>query len=143
MLTEEQREFLVDLQEELNTQDTVCQADPRFWVVLETFEEPCWDDQADDYALIDDEGNTVGHIGENIDAGQLTCVPVHKVRRVASSTMFLTLRECREHIKANDYHYRNPQPYAMTAWRSPQVEKLVQILQTADWDSVEVGANDD
>lgn len=134
MLTDEQRTFLIELQEELNTQDTVCQADPRFWVVRERFEESCWNEQADDYALVDDEGNTVGHIGEEIDAGQLTCVPVHKVDRNAPNTMFLTLRECKEHIQANDYHYRNPHPYAMTAWRSPQVEKLIEILQTADWD---------
>ena len=134
MLTDEQRKFLIDLQNELNHQDTVCQADPRFWVVRESFEESCWEEKADEYALVDDEGNTVGHIGEDVDAGQLTCVPVHKVNRIARNTMFLTLRECQEHIDRNAYHYQNPRPYAMTAWRSPQVENLVKILQTADWD---------
>lgn len=95
MLTDEQRAFLVELQEELNTQDTFCQADPRFWVVAQG-----------------------------------------KKNRIAHGTMFLTIRECREHIKANDYHYKKPHPYAMTAFRSPQVEKLIKILRTVDWGDV-------
>lgn len=53
---------------------------------------------------------------------------------IVENTMFLTLRECKEHIEANKYHYTKPIPYAMTAWRSPQVERLYKILQTANWD---------
>ncbi|WP_164509081.1 hypothetical protein [Clostridium rectalis] len=55
-------------------------------------------------------------------------------RQVASDTMFLTLRECKEHIKSNNYHYKNPRPYAMTAWRSPQVARLYEILMYTDWE---------
>ena len=36
MLTKEDIEFLKDLQHEMNTQDTVCQADPRYWGIMET-----------------------------------------------------------------------------------------------------------
>ena len=32
-ITEEERKFLRELQKELNTQDTIGQADPRFWVI--------------------------------------------------------------------------------------------------------------
>ena len=32
-MTEEERQFLLDLQKELNTQDTLSQADPRYWVI--------------------------------------------------------------------------------------------------------------
>lgn len=35
-LTEEERKFLRELQKELNTQDTIGQADPRFWVIKGT-----------------------------------------------------------------------------------------------------------
>ena len=35
-LTQEELDFLIELQHELNTQDTICQADPRFWVVAGT-----------------------------------------------------------------------------------------------------------
>lgn len=39
--------------------------------------------------------------------------------RIAENTMFLTLREAKEHIARNDYHYVKPHTYGMTAWRSP------------------------
>lgn len=49
--------------------------------------------------------------------------------------MFLTNREAKEHLKSNHYHYTSKaHTYAMTAWRSPQVEKLIHILQTADFE---------
>lgn len=35
-INEEDIEFLRNLQHEMNMQDTVGQADPRFWVVMET-----------------------------------------------------------------------------------------------------------
>lgn len=55
----------------------------------------------------------------------------------AADTMFLTYRECCEHIKRNDYHYSNPRSFAMTAWRSPQIERLIEILRTADFDGMD------
>ena len=143
MLTEEQRKFLMDLQEELNTQDTFAQADPRFWAVLETFDEPCWEDACDHYNLVDQDGNKLAELDSPLDdIGKLMCVPVRRVERIAHNTMFLTVRECREHIERNHYHYRNPHPYAMTAWRSPQIEKLVEILQTVDWENVQPHSRD-
>jgi hypothetical protein len=51
--------------------------------------------------------------------------------------MFLTKRECKEHIERNHYHYNDTvHTYAMTAWRSPQVEKLIKILQTENFGEV-------
>lgn len=136
MLTEEQRGFLKELQQELNTQDHVCQADPRFWVVMERFNEPCWDEQADSYELVDADGDyrVIGTLSEPIEADGYSCVPTREVHRIAQNTMFLTLREAQEHISKNSYHYKHPYTYAMTAWRSPQVEQLIKILQEADWD---------
>ncbi|NHI48073.1 hypothetical protein FDE94_09355 [Clostridium botulinum] len=57
-------------------------------------------------------------------------------KKIAQDTMFLTLRECKEHIKLNSYHYKNPGPYAMTAWRSPQVARLYEILEKTDWETI-------
>lgn len=59
--------------------------------------------------------------------------PAVLVERVAENTMFLTLREAEEHIAANSYHYIEPRPFCMCAWRSPQVERLVKVLRTADF----------
>lgn len=55
---------------------------------------------------------------------------------IVKNTMFLTLRECKEHIRLNHYHYNKPHPYAMTAWRSPQVEKLYKILENTNWEEL-------
>ena len=55
-------------------------------------------------------------------------------KRVAGNTLFLTLREAYEHLKANWYHYeKGAQPYCMCAFRSPQFERLIKLLRTADF----------
>ena len=92
MLSEEQRSFLMELQEELNTQDTVGQADPRFWVVRETVTDPCFDEDAEEWRIYDEDGYAVGHASCALEVEGHTCVPVHKVDRNAQNTMFLTLR---------------------------------------------------
>lgn len=62
----------------------------------------------------------------------------YRVREeIVPNTMFLTLRECKEHIKANSHHYnKTAHPYAMTAWRSLQVQRLYEILENTDWENV-------
>lgn len=52
-ITEEERVFLRELQKELNTQDTVGQADPRFWVIKGT--EKIWGVEYGDIALISED----------------------------------------------------------------------------------------
>ena len=54
---------------------------------------------------------------------------------IVHNRIFLTKRECKEHIEVNKHHYDNPRPYRMTAWRSPQVEKLYDILLNTDWNN--------
>lgn len=179
--------FLRELQDELNTQEHFCQADPRFWVVTTLEWRLCTEDDdigrvdfydeselvssktlqealdcaykaaldmgGEDYASswlddhgyldLDDEGrvSTIGCRQSEIeraieDYASSFCFDVtykcaHRV--IAKNTMFLTYRECCEHIERNGYHYEDPKPYAMTAWRSPQVERIVSILQNADF----------
>ena len=64
---------------------------------------------------------------------------VHEERLVHfahPNTMFLTNREAEEHIQRNKHHYgADAHPYAMTAWRSPEVAKLLEILETVDWET--------
>lgn len=55
---------------------------------------------------------------------------------IAENTMFLTLEECKKHIENNGYHYNEPHTYAMTAWRSPQVKRLYEILENMNWDEI-------
>ncbi|MNW55214.1 hypothetical protein D3C74_328620 [compost metagenome] len=54
---------------------------------------------------------------------------------IASDTLFLTKKEAKRHLELNHYHYSSKaHTYAMTAWRAPKVERLINILETFDWD---------
>jgi hypothetical protein len=174
-------EFLKELQHEMLTQDTVGQASPRFWVVMDTVKDYWVDDGIDGiFVYSKDDAETVfeGEIEEVYDwikelDGVTECtnnfyvefmwndedysiegaddlqnfldeysedtynVGYYKYReKIVENTMFLTLRECKEHIESNSHHYNKPHSYAMTAWRSPQVQRLYEILEKTDWESV-------
>ena len=58
-----------------------------------------------------------------------------RVAFIVLNIFFLTKREAIEHIKANHYHYTDKvHTYGMTAWRSPQVERLFKILEEVEWE---------
>lgn len=135
-LTDEDREFLKDLQEELLTQDHQLQANPRYWVVRDMVEETCWEEEAEFYNVYDSsECATLGKVDSWIDCKPpFGCVPMHEVEREVDGTLFLTLREAREHIDACSHRYNKPKTYAMTATESPTIARLVKILQETDWD---------
>ena len=168
------------------TQDHVCQANPRFWVVMQTVRDYWVDDDyngiciydtydserifegdLDDSELInwlkeefdviekiecdngyitiicEDENEffisdmyDIKNFLEEYDSGRYSVCYYRDKEEIVQDTMFLTLRECKEHIKTNHYNYKNPYPYAMTAWRSPQVSRLYEILEDTDWDNI-------
>ena len=211
-LTQEELDFLIELQHELNTQDTVCQADPRFWVVAGTqktyvgeeysegeeliggesvlaydFEEAikyfqkeviiAANEDSDEFEYILEEDSTrslksyrflkidkscdkndedytegdeileeynyIDNIEELIEAlsdcgiiedDEYMVGNYRNEHHIYPNTMFLTNRSCKRHIELNHYHYdADVHSYAMTAWRSPEVEKLWDILQKVDW----------
>lgn len=190
-LTKEDYDFLIELQHELLTQDHVCQAAPRFWVVAtDKYQIPgnvdscegahlyCSDEgeivcdgdiksiidyvvenymdelqnitfrKKDNYwiAEIEQDGKTEEESiycsedlleflkDNNVLSDVYDFIYYHTVHYNYPNTMFLTNRSCKEHIKANHYHYNDDaHSYAMTAWRSPEVEHLWNILETIDW----------
>ena len=178
VLSKEDREFLNNLQQELLTQDTVGQANPRFWVVRQEVRDYGVENN-DGICIIEDgatcyEGDfsnvkdwlkeeieeikTIEYEGgyfdisykngaeyffdfEEFESFLNECRPnrfyvgTYRDREeIVANTMFLTKRECEEHIKSNSHHYnKTAHSYAMTAWRSPQVEKLYKILSETDW----------
>jgi len=185
-MKKEDVEFLKSLQHEMLTQDNVGQANPRFWVVMQTVKDYWVDDDVDGICIYDIyasenvfEGeleDLVNWIKEEFDvvekceydrgyleivceddneyftdniseikdfleeyaSGQYSICNYRNRAEIAKDTMFLTLRECKEHIQRNGYHYKNPYPYAMTASRSPQVARLYEILEKTDWDKVTI-----
>ena len=188
-MKQEDKEFLKQLQQEMLTQDHVCQASPRFWVVMQTVRDYWVDDNIDGICIYDTYGaesvfegeldnlelinwlkeefdviekiecdngyitiiyedeneffisdaHDIVNFLEEYDAGRYNVCYYRDREEIVPNTMFLTLRECKKHIEANHYHYNKPHSYAMTAWRSPQVSKLYEILEKTDWDSIKTG----
>lgn len=78
------------------------------------------------------------NIEDAVDGGYPYINYYKELEKNFSDTLFLTNRECKEHIKRNHYHYpKNAHSYAMTAWRSPQVEMLYKIIQETNWEASE------
>jgi len=179
-MKKEDIEFLKELQYEMLNQDKVCQANPRFWVVMQTVKEYWVTDDTDGifvYCKNDAEGVFEGCIEElkewieeldgikdlkfdvcyveftfdneeyaignaddlqrfldEYDEDNYSVGEYRNKYEIVKDTLFLTNRECKEHIKANHYHYsKDAHSYAMTAWRSPQVQRLYEILEKTDW----------
>ncbi|MCY8169568.1 hypothetical protein MOC61_09500 [Bacillus inaquosorum] len=84
----------------------------------------------------DDFDDPIEWIQKYIDE-EAELIPERKVHIVRPDTMFLTKAEAKAHIKLNRHHYTSEaHTYAMTAWRAPKVERLLNILETFDWDSI-------
>ena len=200
-ITREELEFLIALQKEMNTQDNVGQADPRFWVIKGTDKLYRVEDEEDGIELYDTDGcdtvadgikGIVEYIQENLledinecsgneykiseeygifhakicieweedgeefceyleEAQEITewlegkgydeyeAIPYKIVPKIYENTMFITQKDAEEHLRKNDYHYSDDaHTYAMTAWRTPEIEKLWKILRTVDFSRMEV-----
>ena len=170
-MTKEDAEFLKDLQHELNTQETDCQADPRFWVVNETKREWGFESgYADDIMVCNCDGDTwetpeeileyliendylsKDQIDENyeydfdeilslLDNSDFYTCGYKDEDSTVPDTFFLTKRACKQHIEQNDYHYTKPHTYAMTAWRSPEYERFMKLFKSMNLDEIEVDDN--
>ena len=67
----------------------------------------------------------------------MECVFLTKQWKIVANTMFLTLREAKDHLETNYYHYTNEaRTYAMTAWRSPDVAQLIKLLHEVDFNEL-------
>ena len=58
---------------------------------------------------------------------QIYCTYMVSHPYVVPDTMFLTRKDADDHLKANRHHYtQHATSYAMTGWRSPRYEHLIQ-----------------
>lgn len=100
------------------------------------------DDMEEYKYLLESDSSTFGELWEFIDDrlnedGFFDVVPVKEESFIRPDTMFLTKEEAKRHLELNHYHYSSKaHTYAMTAWRAPKVEKLLNILMTYDWESI-------
>lgn len=52
-----------------------------------------------------------------------------------NATAFLTKKSAEEHLKANYYHYSKfARAYALSAWRNPVYERLINIIKETKWE---------
>lgn len=80
------------------------------------------------------------YVDDNLNSdGYFNKVFVTEEEFIVPSTMFLTKEEAKRHLELNHYHYTSKaHTYAMTAWRAPKVEKLLDIVMNFDWDSIAI-----
>ena len=192
-ITKEDIEFLQTLQKELNTQDTLGQADPRYWVIRDTDKILVGVGDGNEDVLLDEDRNPVtwdelpeflkdivkdiyGDTAEVLNEGNFLspCIRIvttdwdknevteetfYNINDVADwlkeygynvsaagllyyskscdDTMFLTRKAALEHLKSNDYHYSEAaHTYAMTAWRNPEMDRLIEILHKVAWEKI-------
>ncbi|PEL95789.1 hypothetical protein CN604_24750 [Bacillus wiedmannii] len=92
--------------------------------------------------LINDESENFDELWEYVEdnmneCGYFNTVFVKEEDFIVPDTMFLTKEEAKRHLELNHYHYTSKaHTYAMTAWRAPKVERLLNILETFDWDAI-------
>lgn len=119
---------------------------------LKDFLEEYYEDgvESDDYLLelLSDKTKDIDTLWAYIenhlnDDGYFSKVFVKEESFIRPDTMFLTKEEAKRHLELNHYHYTSKaHTYAMTAWRAPKVDQLLKLLQTFDWDSIEVKENE-
>lgn len=110
-------------------------------IIKESYEEDMLSDgfvDSIDYA--EDESILVDLVNTYMDSCEFELFDVVRESFIVQDTMFLTKQEAKDHIQANHYHYSDKvHTYAMTAWRAPKVQKLLEILESFDFDEVQNG----
>lgn len=65
----------------------------------------------------------------------ISILPVMDVGVVKPDCLFLTRDDAQQHLDDNRHHYtENAHTYAMTAWRSPRYEHLLELLHNIDFE---------
>lgn len=98
------------------------------------------------------EGQLEGFDSDDLDAhfnyvselyneeGYFCMLDIKEQEYIVPDTMFLTKEAAKRHIKYNQHNLTSKvHTYAMTAYRSPEVERLINILHTFDFDQLQKG----
>lgn len=94
-------------------------------------------DNAYDWEVVDiDRDALMDDIEDGLAGGSYEIVWRQWQWEAVDNTMFLTLDECEDHIRANAHHYDHPRSFCMRAWRSPDVKRLWKALKGIDWEHI-------
>lgn len=152
---EEQIHFLKELQATMkheNEHDYDGQASPRFWVIMDYRSVPGMRITTvflihisitmaifQSFVIL----KNLKTLLKNIAGKKLKMKNICRNYFLRPDSMFLTKEEAKRQLELNHYHYTSKaHTYAMTAWRAPKVEKLLNTLSTFDWDSIEIKENE-
>lgn len=170
-ISQEDYEFLKELQHELNTQPTDGNAQPVYWGVMETtlrgVPEGCGIpiiymgdgatmstaeavayieneylkdlDEANqqEWAEIDknDMDDVVSFMNVNLGWRSVRIVYERREESISQDTgAFLTKRACQQYIDRFGYNHTNPHTYAMTAYRNFELERLLNVLKSINFE---------
>lgn len=109
--------------------------------VLEELENDKDSFRDEDWEMLDDsvknnDESLVEWIKDNLYVGA-ELYHTREVGYIVPGTLFLTKKEAQEHLKLYAYNYsEKAHTYAMTAHRAPNVEKLFEILEKFNWDTL-------
>lgn len=63
-------------------------------------------------------------------------MPIYNVHKIVENTLFITKKAADKYLERFRYnHKKGTHSYAMTAIRSPEIEKLWEIIKTTDWEA--------
>ena len=171
-MKQEDKQFLVDLARELNTQDNAGTANP-VWCIMDK-ELVIVSEGNGDFRVIVDDGvvsledfadEVAGQVPEELkqevreavcqcsDTDELKdlleeysyegsfdfCMyDASKEERICrDATAFLTKKSAEEHLQQNAHHYsKEARAYALSAWRNPVYERLINIIKTTNWEEI-------
>lgn len=148
-VSDEMHEFLMNLSNELNTQDHRSTAMPYIFQIQTQEEVPCADGNGTeawyyDGSKIETEQEITDAIAEyaGIDANDVTTDDYQRGEILEEAgyrkfyyemkekleNAFLTSKACDEHIRLNAYHYNTPVNYLSHAFRNPELETLLKFV---------------
>lgn len=139
-ITDEQYSFLNTLTEKMKDQDNRATAFPLFVIQVDK-KEYCNDELAE---KIERKGESYGNfcsdcqekmdnaeeIPEYCERCDPSCFIGYRIIQDFDLTagVFLTAEACEEHIRLNHYHYINPKSFAVSSWRNPEIQTVIQLL---------------
>jgi len=151
-ITDEMYDFLMELSKELNTQDNRATAKPYFFQIQTNEEvgvpegcgEKAWyydgakiqTQEEIDQVVFDyyDPKYTMDEIKKMDEWDKLDMIEKQGWRKVyfdykhEYQNAFLTAKACKEHIRLNHYHYREPVDYLQHAFRNYELEMVLRFI---------------
>lgn len=141
-LTDEMYDFLINMSNEMKTQNNRITAFPYIFQVEETYKVPTCNGFGDELLISDDretelrdEGDMRDHLDcyfpdeftrEDLDEKDFGLVNETDDTRL--SNVFFTEKACEGHININRHNYKSPRSYVSHAYRNKEIETLQRFI---------------